>query len=127
MQKYIDDLSVSDIRAVKWNSIYIMKDGSLSPVFNIRGGVISDNKANNVFSDFSLYDQENNRNYIAYNEETFAVYSNSTPTVMNENVKGVVKLNPVIDTNIIYGIGIAVKPEVLSELKKHVRGFFFVR
>jgi len=27
LQKYIDDLSVSDIRAVKWNSIYIMKDG----------------------------------------------------------------------------------------------------
>lgn len=27
LQKYIEDTSVSDIRAIKWNSIYIMRDG----------------------------------------------------------------------------------------------------
>ena len=110
----------------RFGIVYILNNGDLTPVFNIRGGVI---KESNVFSNFSLYDQENKRNYITYNEETFSVYSNSdsAPTVMNENVKGVVKLDPNVDTNTIYGIGISVKPEVLQELKKHVRGFFFVR
>lgn len=27
LQKYIEDASVSDIRAIKWNSIYVMRDG----------------------------------------------------------------------------------------------------
>lgn len=27
LQKYIEDVSVSDIRAIKWNSIYVMRDG----------------------------------------------------------------------------------------------------
>ena len=32
LQKYIEDTSVSDIRAIKWNSIYVMRDGKWTKV-----------------------------------------------------------------------------------------------
>ncbi len=32
LQKYIEDTSVSDIRAIKWNSIYVMRDGKWKKV-----------------------------------------------------------------------------------------------
>ena len=44
-----------------------------------------------------------------------------------ENVKGVVRFIPTKDTNTIYGLDIRVSDEVIQELKKYVKGYFFVR
>jgi hypothetical protein len=44
-----------------------------------------------------------------------------------ENVKGVVRFRPDKDTNTIYGIDIRVDNDTIQELKKYVKGYFFVR
>jgi uncharacterized repeat protein (TIGR02543 family) len=44
-----------------------------------------------------------------------------------ENVKGVVRFLPNKDTDTIYGIDIRVSDETIQELKKYVKGYFFVR
>jgi len=46
---------------------------------------------------------------------------------MLENVKGVVRFIPTKDTNTIYGVEIRVKDDVIEELRKYVKGYFFVR
>jgi hypothetical protein len=109
-----------------------MKDGSLSPVFNIRG-------ATNIptISNFYCINEEFNKKEpnlgdilesIDYSEEDFMIVGGKAP---NENAKGVIQLSydpykedipfPVI------GIHIYTHYLVTEELKKYVKGFFFVR
>ena len=127
-----------------------MPNNELSPVFNIRG-------ANNIynfgerniegdhplyndgqFSEFPVWvkkDGQKVRNYIQYNESNYQVIidtqnKDNIPGVLQnsmENVKGVVRFIPTKDTNTIYGLDIRVSDEVIQELKKYVKGYFFVR
>ena len=104
----------------RFGVVYILNNGELSPVFNTRGGVIDTSPE---FTGTSVY-SNGKRTYISYDEETFKVYDSK---MLNENVKGVVKLIPDNDTDTIYGISFKISKEALDELKKYVRGFFFVR
>ena len=127
--------------------VYIMPNGDLSPVFNIRGGIdvrtfdddskYKINLRNIEFQDkqfqyYPVFDKDGNRYKIKYNEQTNYLYDNDAITksdkcVRYENNKGVVRFKANTDTNTVYGIDIRVDPEVITELKKHVKGYFFVR
>ena len=112
--------------------VYILKDGSLSPVFNIRG-------ATNIpsFKELPIYKIEEDFNSemsfeeciskIKYSEEDFMVIEGKAE---NENVKGVIQLSSTYDSDSpfpVYGINIRANKEVIKELKKYCKGFFFVR
>lgn len=117
--------------------VYILPNGELSPVFNIRGGY---NKVefktggqykyiDDQYTNIPVYIEENGklvRNYVNYNEETF-ILSNYENSDAYENVKGVVSFNPNKDTNTIYSLDIRVDDDTIQELKKYVKGYFFVR
>lgn len=105
----------------RFGVVYLLSNGELSPVFNIRG-------AQNITKDFEftpapLFDSEGNRNYIDYNEENFLMIGSDK----KENIKGVLSLSPEEDTDKIYSLDVKVSEEVVTELKKYVKGFFFVR
>jgi hypothetical protein len=101
--------------------VYILPSGKLSPVFNIRGG----DKITSTygFKTFQVYDEEGNRKFIPYDEKTNLI----TDGYNLENIKGVVSYAPTKDNNTIYSIDIRISDEALKELKKHVKGYFFVR
>lgn len=134
--------------------VYIMPNNELSPVFNIRGANnIYNFGGRNIEGDHSLYndgqfsefpvwiekDEQKIRNYIQYNESNYEIIinnennensKNNIPGILQnsmENVKGVVRFIPTKDTNTIYGLDIRVSDEVIQELKKYVKGYFFVR
>lgn len=104
--------------------VYLLPDGELSPVFNIRGA--QDVLSNGFeYTNVPVYDANNERKYISYNEETYYIIEDDAKPL--ENVKGVLTLSSTQDTDIIHSINIKVKTEVIEELKKYVKGFFFVR
>ena len=134
--------------------VYIMPNNELSPVFNIRGANnIYNFGGRNIEGDHSLYNdgqfsefpvwiekgEQKIRNYIQYNESNYEIIinnennensKNNIPGILQnsmENVKGVVRFIPTKDTNTIYGLDIRVSDEVIQELKKYVKGYFFVR
>ena len=134
--------------------VYIMPNNELSPVFNIRGAnniynfggrnIEGDHSLYNdgQFSEFPVWIEKNEqkiRNYIQYNESNYEIIinnennensKNNIPGILQnsmENVKGVVRFIPTKDTNTIYGLDIRVSDEVIQELKKYVKGYFFVR
>ena len=51
-----------------------MTDGTLSPVFNIRGKYFQENSEENIYSTFNIYDENHNRLKITFNEETGIIY-----------------------------------------------------
>ena len=121
--------------------VYIMPDGTLSPVFNIRGAyqiptyqIINEENTlvdSNFYSDHPVYKiaegttDVQERNYIQYDENTN--YIINTDIKKRENVKGVVSFKPNTELDTIYGIDIRANHETISELKKYVKGYFFVR
>ena len=115
--------------------VYLMSDGTLSPVFNIRGA-FSDTE----YTEFLIYSEDSTgnkvRNYITFNESTGIIYSDTDSGRVNkslENVYGVVRFNlKEIKSEVesIIGIEIVLEDEhvLFNELKKHkVKGYFFVR
>lgn len=123
----------------RFGIVYILKDDSLSPVFNIRG---CDNlNFNTVLQNPDLYVKKivngqeietSERNYITINENGF--YDNNTAPL--ENTKGVIRLNFTNDilkvtdgVNGLHPIAIDfnIDNKVLDEIKKIAKGFFFVR
>lgn len=124
--------------------VYILKDDSISPVFNIRG---CDNlgMAGVKMKDFDFYQMENNvpkldsngnpiRQYIPISEDGFLQQGSA----QFENTRGVVRLRadvPLIDkvdnTDIKtikpLGLKFEMPDIVLEEIKKFAKGFFFVR
>lgn len=131
----------------RFGIVYILPNGELSPVFNIRGGynihefgqsgtyqeqlAAKENPQyiDNQYTDIPVYINKGDnkeRNYINYNEESYTLlgYDNSDNY---ENVKGVVSFQPTKDTNTIYSIDIRVDDTTIQELKKYVKGYFFVR
>lgn len=111
--------------------VYILNDNSLSPVFNIRGRENLTLYNSEAYTEYPLYSEDGTRNYIQVDETTNLLLS-TTSNAQFENNKGVIQFNP--DQNLsdnllhqIYGINIKASKEVLQEIKKHAKGFFFVR
>lgn len=126
--------------------VYILPDNSLSPVFNIRGrenltvNETSDLYNGGIYSNIPLYitDEKTGndvRNYIAIDEMTNLIIpeSSKATNVVNasyENAKGVIQLKDTTDKvsiDTVYGIQIKTEKKVIDELKKYVKGYFFVR
>ena len=115
--------------------VYILSDGTLSPVFNIRGrdnldiwpGIDTIKENYNVVS---LKNSQNEYQKINFDEETYLMENKVSEL---ENIKGVIRINPSTNLNIkphsVYGINVFATKDILEELKsKHgVKGFFFVR
>ena len=121
----------------RFGIVYILPNGELSPVFNIRGGYNikefrssgAEEYIDSQYTNIPVYVNKGNtaeRNYVNYNEETYTLlgYDN---TDSYENIKGVVSFSPSKDTNTIYSIDIRVDDATIQELKKYVKGYFFVR
>lgn len=112
----------------RFGVVYIMKDGSLSPVYNIRGknGIPKFEELQSAYLQSDLWKYENNekvRNYIPIDESTFDV----SGTSYLENAKGVLRINTDSDSRKVYGIGIAIPIEVSEYLNTLVQGLFIVR
>lgn len=112
----------------RFGVVYIMKDGSLSPVYNIRGknGIPKFEELQSAYLQSDLWKYENNekvRNYIPIDESTFDV----SGTSYLENSKGVLRINTDSDSRKVYGIGIAIPTEVSEYLNTLVQGLFIVR
>lgn len=112
----------------RFGVVYIMKDGSLSPVYNIRGknGIPKFEELQSAYLQSDLWKYENNekvRNYISIDESTFDV----SGTSYLENAKGVLRINTDSDSRKVYGIGIAIPAEVSEYLNTLVQGLFIVR
>jgi len=103
-----------------------MPNNELTPVFNIRGGIDITEFNDSLFTNIPVYNDEGKRNYINYNEDTNLI-TNSGEILKFENTKGVIRFNPTRDTDTIYGIDIRVDNDTINELKKYVKGYFFVR
>lgn len=112
----------------RFGVVYMMKDGSLSPVYNIRGknGIPKFEELQSAYLQSDLWKYENNekvRNYIPIDESTFDV----SGTSYLENAKGVLRINTDSDSRKVYGIGIAIPTEVSEYLNTLVQGLFIVR
>ena len=125
----------------RFGIVYLMSNGTLSPVFNIRGMFFTD--YNQSYSKFNIYNTENEvvtRNYITYNEDTGIVYKSSSKEQNDsqetseslENVFGVVRIESGEESEINKVIGIRIeiddKETLFQEFKKYqIKGYFFVR
>lgn len=131
----------------RFGIVYILPNGELSPVFNIRGGYnikefgssgteeqIALAESNpqyidNQYTNIPIYVNNgitDERNYVNYNEETYTLLGYDGADSY-ENIKGVVSFSPSKDTNTIYSVDIRVDDATMQELKKYVKGYFFVR
>lgn len=121
----------------RFGIVYILKDGSLSPVFNIRGATNiptkkdSNDNINSIYkveTDFDSMGLEDVLHEIDYSEEDFMIIGG---TADNENAKGVVQFSQDFYTTDkafpVVGVEICANHEVLEKLKDYTKGFFFVR
>lgn len=130
----------------RFGIVYIMPNGELSPVFNIRGAVdiikITNGEdgpeISNLSSNIEIEDlyKEGQRYKIPYNESTNLLTESKSTGIRYENVKGVCSLKPNgniwngdtgLDFQVIYSFEFIIDEKVRAELSKYVRGFFFVR
>jgi hypothetical protein len=123
----------------------MLPNGELTPVFNIRGGLdikcigensdkdsLEDTRDKNQFSSFNLYTQDSKKErvYVPYNENNNLII-NGNGSLKLENVKGVCSFaneyNSEKDGDEIIYINFTIPDEVVKELRKYVKGYFFVR
>ena len=112
----------------RFGIVYILPNGELTPVFDVRGGI--NIKTDSGFTDISVYGDDDNRKYVSYNENTFLLTEPSTENKVNfENVKGVCSFMEVQEGQFqkIYSINFELNDTAEKELKKYVKGYFFVR
>ena len=125
--------------------VYILKDGTLSQVFNIRGrenvkefeykGYTrkeGDQVHTSAYTEIPVFDNEGNRVPIMYDESSHLIIKGGEGAISEgdgffENVKGVVSLDSTLDTDTILGFDIRTDEDTIKELRKYVKGFFFVR
>lgn len=115
----------------RFGIVYILHNGELSPVFNVRGNYNIKSFGTKENDDLYLDDQytyfpvykDDERNYIQYHEEKYTILE----AKQFENIKGVVSFNPDRDTNTIYSVDFRVDTDTIDELKKFAKGYFFVR
>lgn len=114
----------------RFGIVYILPNNELSPVFNIRGANGIREYSDDLYTNIPVFNGSE-RIYINYNEEDYSILKTEniqlSTNITYENVKGVVRLDSDSDYNTIYGIDIRVSDEVIQELRKHVKGYFFVR
>lgn len=111
--------------------VYILKDGSLSPVFNIRGATnisILNKDDYRYRSDKELNEGKELQEVLAnidYSEENYIIIGGISD---NENAKGVIQLSQEVSSPFpVMGINITAHNSVITELKNYCKGFFFVR
>ena len=120
----------------RFGIVFLMNNGSLSPVFNIRGAFF--NVLDYSYSKFKVYNTVNDqevRNYITYNEDTGIIYKESEEspsTEALENAYGVVRIESGLSSEINNVIGIKItfddREALFTELRKYnIKGYFFVR
>lgn len=112
--------------------VYILNDGSLSPVYNIRGKNEIP-KLDNIFDpgegystdNYEVLDKKGDRQFIISDETTFQIRNASNL----ENVKGVIRLKGSNEASQepIYSIGVFMPESAMQYLKGKVLGFFIVR
>ena len=118
--------------------VYLLSDGTLSQVFNIRGlNSISWDGTNGIspYSQIPFYTNTGDRNYITYEEDTYRILYSSDSGEQQygaelENALGVISLNAdVSNEQEIFSINFKIDPEAITYLKENlkIRGFFFVR
>lgn len=119
----------------RFGIVYILKDGSLSPVFNIRGATNVSVKPKEGYV-YTVEKEFSNEHAtledvlptIEYSEENFMIIGSLAD---NENAKGVVQFSEspgkLYKPFPIVGLHITANKVVIKELKNHVKGFFFVR
>lgn len=117
--------------------VYLMDNGTLSPVFNIRGMYFDKSSLNVNYTEFSLF-KDDKRNYVTFNEDTGIVYKDTTGSSTNEyleNAFGVVRifsdkdeLKYIRGIRIGLSVGAGEEEKFFEQLKKcNVKGLFFVR
>ena len=142
----------------RFGIVYILPNGQLTPVFNIRGGIniggTNDQSNYFGFSNIPIYEEdkygEKKRRFIKYNDNNFLIAENVEEAIAkiegdetihnfaygavipNENVKGVCSFSPHLqdvpdNINEIYHVRFFISKELKDELRKHIKGFFFVR
>ena len=114
--------------------VYILPNGELTPVFNIRGATnIYLNKSDKTeqtfsYTNFPIYNENGERVYVDYDTNTnYVIQGTQQVSAINENVMGVIRIKSPEDTNIIYSLDIRIDEDSIQELKKYVKGYFFVR
>jgi len=144
--EYYDSLNVYNYTGY-WNKeiyrfgvVFILPDDSLSPVFNVRGkdmlGAFTrsgtyDEDIANMYTDEPLLDGSGNRQYIPYDDNGYI--KNSAQTLENANgVSRIIYESDIINKDSqtgIYPLSISfnISSEVMTELAKYIKGFFFVR
>ena len=117
----------------RFGIVYILNDFTLSPVFNIRGIDLSNSPEFLQKPIYNIIDGEKERIYIDVDNNG---YLNKGTNF--ENSKGVIKLPKIeiIKSEGVYPIGIKFEfhkklddndEDLITELKKYTKGFFFVR
>ena len=126
----------------RFGIVYLLQNGLLSPVFNIRGMYFDD--AETKYTDFPIYQNKTEegittktRLYISSNESTGIVYKEGTDssteaTASLENIYGVTRIESGLlnEVNNVIGIKIEVQhpDDLFKELHKYnIKGYFFVR
>ena len=127
----------------RFGIVYLLQNGTLSPVFNIRG-MYFDKKGDEKekYTEFPITQTDEktkieSRLYISSNEDTGIVYKtgedvSTEATESLENIYGVVRLetDQELETTSVVGIKIEAQDaeNLFKELRKHnIKGYFFVR
>lgn len=110
----------------RFGVVYIMKDGSLSPVYNTMGMYILNNSPIN---EPALYEDDKNgisvRKYLKIDEEDYTVNND-----IKLNAKGVCRFNNTWfngNNEQLISINFSISEALRKELAKYATGFFFVR
>ena len=106
--------------------VYILNNGQLSPVYNIRGieQLPTLSKISN-YKEYPVLDKKDgSRHIITIEEGTYRI----DETKHNENSKGVFRISADgSTTQQVYGIGVLIPDDVITYLTNKVQGLFFVR
>lgn len=118
--------------------VYIMKDNSLSPVYDIRGknkipeyseiNPVNKNDKSSAYQYFDIYNRDEDENILSrqYIENIDEATNEFIDRKDQENSKGVIRI-PEIDDLKVYSLRFKIDEHVLDYLKDKVKGFFFVR
>ena len=122
----------------RFGIVYLLKNGTLSPVFNIRGMYF--NEKDTEYTNFPVLqkkDGQQSRLYISSNEDTGIVYkdgndASTEATESLENIYGVLRIETGLNQEISNVIGVQIdiqdRDALFQELRKHnIKGYFFVR
>lgn len=138
----------------RFGIVYILPNNELTPVFNIRGrekvgtfdekseflskeelqgSRTNDGKYNHFFFKKGNLDTGNDVTVQVKEDTGYILIPEVDEGIkainggMYENSRGVVSLDPSMDTDKIYALDVRVDDQTIQELKKYVKGYFFVR